>query len=257
MFKHGKKCSFICSKLARRTYWPLLGLAELKRSMDLTVESNRELGEIIICWRICWWRCAINLVVRWRMWKCYRMQSTKNCKDSRSKTLLIFCMLEKFWKADSIIEVCFIKVILSAIVFHILLCFWPVIIIVTRVSKLPLRLFSFDQVLSFIVLADELAIPCTLVRGEYFRGWNDIWLTKDQGWIFPTDSLRFDHPYFVIQMALIASVGSCNWLIKREPVWVVHAAHCTVYLLSPPQNKETYQSITPKLSTQCTSSHHH
>ena len=48
--------------------------------------------------------------------------------------------------------------------------------------------------LSFTVLADELAIPCTLVRGEYFRGWNDIWLTKDQGWIFPTDSLRFDHP---------------------------------------------------------------
>jgi len=50
---------------------------------------------------------------------------------------------------------------------------------------------AYHRSLLFKALSDEVAIPCSLVRGDYFRCWNEVWMTTTTGWIYPTDMLRW------------------------------------------------------------------
>ena len=43
------------------------------------------------------------------------------------------------------------------------------------------KLFHFEiTLISFQALADRLGIPCSLVRGDYGRAWNEVRLCQDQ-----------------------------------------------------------------------------
>ncbi|XP_013381649.1 armadillo repeat-containing protein 3 isoform X2 [Lingula anatina] len=39
----------------------------------------------------------------------------------------------------------------------------------------------YHRALLFKALADSVAVPCTLQRGEYNRAWNEVWITDDDG----------------------------------------------------------------------------
>jgi len=50
---------------------------------------------------------------------------------------------------------------------------------------------AYHRSLLFKVLADELAISSTLVRGEYFKGWNEVWLRENHKPFLATDKIRW------------------------------------------------------------------
>ena len=47
-------------------------------------------------------------------------------------------------------------------------------------SESVLRVYITDNILMFQALADRIAIPCSLVRGEYNRAWNEVLLAEER-----------------------------------------------------------------------------
>ncbi len=81
------------------------------------------------------------------------------------------------------------------------------------------------------VLADRISLPCTLVRSEYNRAWNEVWL-PDETMVPLSTYIIFEQPFqcnmFFSLIIYFLYVCNWNWNLSAERFIAVSGAqvHC-------------------------------